>query len=342
LSRLPPFDQRATWGAMNIPQWRCDPGILSVNRQIYEEASEILYRCNFIIEINRRVDKDDQDVYDAKWRGSRLTGIFPFHKAKQITLQVEASLSFSPMVSLFQMIYICGLLSSEGNTPQRLRVELGTNPEFGVDDLRRTGQNELAVIWFADRFEFFPGSMPDDFDSHIALLLQPLALLKRVTDLKIVFPEHDEFNENFKGLFQIYENALADQTRTSDEESRWVWLQYVSILVEEEQEERRKQQMKLEYHESWIEYTYKEYNCKHPGFRKKFFRRKLGKVRCSGCDRWWAWLTECRKCGMIACASCRADLKHKQPVLEEARKLREGDDLGSALLDFGSAVVPGW
>ncbi|KAL8684230.1 MAG: hypothetical protein Q9224_006505 [Gallowayella concinna] len=342
-----PFELRSQIFEESLPDHetvnrRCDPGILSVNKQLYEEASKILYRCNFIIEVNCSLDRTGLGAYDPKWRGSRLTGRFPFHKAKQIILQVDAADGIRHNHTFNHMVYICGLLCSEKNTPQRLRVDLGTNPDFYNEDRGCTFLNHPTRGDFEAEYGFIWGSRFNDFDSHIAFLLQPLALLKQVTDCKIAFPNNDELNENFKGLFQLYEDSIVDQKRTSCEESRWIWLEYMSLLVKQEQEERRKQQMKLANHDSWIAYTYKEHNCKHPGFGKKYYRPNNKKVQCEGCDRWLAWLTKCWKCGMKACASCRADLKHMRPVIEEARKLREGEDLGSALLDFGSAVVPGW
>ena len=86
LSRLPRFYERRSWKIRG--QLRCDPPILSVNKQLYQECSEILYRCNFIVDINCGMARTAQALYDQLWRGTNLNGRFPFHKAKQITLLI--------------------------------------------------------------------------------------------------------------------------------------------------------------------------------------------------------------------------------------------------------------
>ncbi|KAI4224648.1 MAG: hypothetical protein L6R36_004523 [Xanthoria steineri] len=66
---------------------RYDPLVLSINRQVHAEASEILYHRTFIIEVNcglyqNEESADGTTTYDPKWRGTKLSARFPFHKAR--------------------------------------------------------------------------------------------------------------------------------------------------------------------------------------------------------------------------------------------------------------------
>ncbi|KAL8805686.1 MAG: hypothetical protein Q9182_001830 [Xanthomendoza sp. 2 TL-2023] len=329
LSRLAPLRDRATWGWTDGSQSRCDPAILSASKQLYEDASRILYRRNFIIEVNceeRRKENAEPD-YDPNWSVSNLGGRFPFNKAKRITFRLGAYDSSEIDHIFHHMVYICGLLSSEGNGLQELRVELLCSEVNGPLKLRvdpntmkfqvEYGLDENCTSWRdSDRVRFSETcGLTGDFEDQMAFYLQPLALLGRVRDCKIAFSGGVEPSEKLKRVFQHYENALVNQARTSCGEPRWIRLEYTSIMVKHKQRHRHKQLEKIEKHEACLGSTYKGDKSKHSvsSTRYPFWVQ----AKCDGCDRWLLWLTPGCQCGLRACASCRAELKLKRCALGE-------------------------
>lgn len=318
---------------------RYDPPILSISKRLYEEVSDLLYRRNFTIEVNCGLYPHDRAVrYDPKWRGTKLTGRFPFHKAKQITIQVDAHLCCNPDHVFHHMVYVSGLLLSDSKTIRNLRVEVWDGDAHGrVLKPNCQSWQETGNLGFANHFGLYKYSSPENvFDDHNAFLLQPLALGGRVQQCEIALCDQPEPSEGLQATIKHYKKALTGKTSTGSEDTRWIWHEYMSILVKQEQCARRHQQAKLQHHDEWLRSTDQEYDCKHSGHGKRY-RRSLGakKAHCEGCDRWLDWLVEFRNCGMRACIACRKDLKAKRLAIEEARRLKEWEETGSDLKDLG-------
>ncbi|KAL8812141.1 MAG: hypothetical protein Q9200_001258 [Gallowayella weberi] len=259
------FSSGSTWAWKNSPQQRCLPGILLVSKQLHREASDILYRCNFIIEVNC-----SHCLYDRLWLRREHTANFPFHKAKQITLQVNVLGCCGPNLKFQHMVYNCGLLSSEGLTLGKLRVEFKSVPKrYDWSTFECTSWDDADRKKFAEDSGSTPGASPDDFDGYLAFLLQPLALI-RVEDCYIEVSGKGKPNDNLERVFQHFQKTLVDQANVSCEAPRWIWDEYTSILGKVEEAERFYQRRELANHEEWLEITHKEYNCKHAGFGVKY------------------------------------------------------------------------
>lgn len=223
------------------------------------------------------------------------------------------------------MVYVCGLLLSDAKSLKNLRVEFVEEDWTYLETKCRSWEN-TSNIGFANHFGVVADLFPDMMDRRIAFLLQPLALGGQVDDCDITLCSQQQPyrpSEYLETTIQHYKNVLLGKEKASDEDSKWIWLEYMSILVKQEQWARRDQQAKLKIHELWLQNVHRDYDCKHPGAGKQY-RRCCKKAHCEGCERWLDWLTECRKCGMRACTACKADLKEKRPELEERRQLNGG------------------
>ncbi|KAI4284761.1 MAG: hypothetical protein L6R38_001161 [Xanthoria sp. 2 TBL-2021] len=309
LSRLPPLSSRSYWKYGT--RRRYDPSVLSVSKCLYEEASDLLYRRNFTIEVNCGLYPHDRAVrYDPKWRGTKLTGRFPFHKGKQITVQVDAHLCCNPDHVFHHMVYVCGLLLSDSKTVKNLRVEVWDGDAHGrVLKPDCQSWQETGNLGFANHFGLNKYSSPEDvFDEHLAFLLQPLALGGRVQQCEIALCDQPEPSEGLQATIQHYKNALTGKTSTGSEDTRWIWHEYMSILVKQEQCARRHQQAKLQLHQEWLRSTDQEQSDRHLKKRNDCKNGKSwGRTR-----KTWVWV----------------EMKTKQPALETARLLKEGEQFG--------------
>ncbi|KAI4218879.1 MAG: hypothetical protein L6R36_008697, partial [Xanthoria steineri] len=194
LSRLRALKHRKHWESGT--RHRYDPPVLSINRQVHEEASEMLYRRTFIIEVNCGLDQGEEcaygtTTYDSKWRGTKPSARFPFHKARQITIRLDTHLYCNQDHVFHHMLYTCGLLLWDAKCIQKLRVELRADDWHGIvldPDCR--SWKETSGTSFVDRFDMTAdyswlnaqaGTLPEDqIDKQFAFLLQPHALRGRV------------------------------------------------------------------------------------------------------------------------------------------------------------------
>ncbi|KAI4236366.1 MAG: hypothetical protein LQ349_002595 [Xanthoria aureola] len=334
LSRLRALKYRKHWESGT--RHRYDPPVLSINRQIHDEASAILYRRTFIIEVNCGVYQDENEsadgtttTYDSKWRGTKLSARFPFHKARQITVRLDTHLYCNQDHVFHHMVYTCGLLLRDAKRIQNLRVELRADDWHGIvldPDCR--SWKETSGTGFADRFNMAAdyswldaqaGTLPaDQIDKQVAFLLQPLALRGRVRSCEIVFCSEHRPSGRLRATMEYYTAVLSGAKGTGI--PNWIRSEYEWIFLRREQRARTRELT----HEAWLRETHESYNCLHSGFGKKWTRRySVKKPYCAGCDRSFDWVTECWRCGMRACAMCKEDLKKRRPELEEARLAKE-------------------
>ncbi|KAL8671826.1 MAG: hypothetical protein Q9168_003686 [Polycauliona sp. 1 TL-2023] len=310
LSRRPARYQRSKWQLGN--QWRYDPHVLSICKQIYEEASDLLYCTNFVIDI----DNADNSPYegrdlDRKWRGTNLTGRFPFHKAKQITIRVDAccgrgSESFS------HMLYVCGLLRYEAKFIQHLTIEILHDREsWAFSPLWRSfGELDIAESFTSKR----KVRSADEYDesSEIVeateLLLAPLALPQRVQACTITLADNLPTTPGLEHVVHQYEESMTDRLPIDSEDTQWLQDGYQSILDRLDEEKKYQHRQQLEKHEAWLIDTHNHRRCKHSSLKK--YRRSVGKdYECDGCGKWHHWVLECRKCEERACTACMKSLK---------------------------------
>ncbi|KAI4231432.1 MAG: hypothetical protein LQ349_005616 [Xanthoria aureola] len=332
LSRLRALKYRKHWESGT--RHRYDPPVLSINRQVQEEASEILYRRTFIIEVNCGVYQDDKSAdgtttYDSKWRGTKLSARFPFHKVRQITIRLDTHPYCNQDHVFHHMVYTCGLLLRDAKRIQNLRVELRADDWHGIvldPDCR--SWKETSGTGFADRFNMAAdyswldaqaGTLPaDQIDKQVAFLLQPLALRGRVQSCEIVFCSEHRPSGKLRATMAYYHAVLSGDKGTGI--PNWIRSEYEFIFFRREERARTRELT----HQAWLRDTNEEYKCLHSGFGKKWTRKySPKKPNCAGCDRSFDWITECWRCGMRACAMCKEDLKKKRPELEEARLAKE-------------------
>ena len=320
LSRLPRFYERRSWKIRG--QLRCDPPILSVNKQLYQECSEILYRCNLIVDINCGMARTAQSLYDQLWRGTNLNGRFPFHKAKQITLLIWPH-PFSQADHLFHhMLYMCGLLSSEANYIKKLRIQivavsymdLGNNCDFWRD----TGRTGTAKRFgFVDRQRITAAS--------IAFCLRPLELPGRIKSCEIAWDKdcEDAITSDTERLLERYKKSLTDEQPFEKEEKAWLWEEYHAILDRQQETRGIQKQRGRDAHTTWLLDAHKTFNCTHRFFGKRYYRFDHQKVECNGCHGRLAWLVDCRHCSLRACARCIDELKKRRSDMEDIMRWEE-------------------
>ncbi|KAL8856650.1 MAG: hypothetical protein Q9178_006717 [Gyalolechia marmorata] len=351
LSQLPPFYDRWTWKAGR--QRRCGPPLLCVNKQFYEESCDILYRCNFIIDVHCGIVHDRlhqfrnhrqwYDVhrpakYDKTWRTTNLTGRFPFHRAKEVTVRIQVATGWGcdgPDHLYHHMVYICGLLFSEAKWIRMLRIEILAEPSIfhldsGCQSWHDTGNPRIAEQGLSEHAQF------KNRLEYISFLLKPLALPGRVQNCEITVSDDIETTPEFRDTLKYYKEALTDQNPIGFEESREVWEEYVRILDWTEQAKKERQRLKKERHEEWLLATHKRFDCLHPSRGKRHYHIFRNRMYCEGCERWLRWMSDCRRCDLRSCARCRAELKEKRPALE-AIAPREAERENDGLSHFPAA-----
>ncbi|KAL8839481.1 MAG: hypothetical protein Q9176_004477 [Flavoplaca citrina] len=238
LTRLPARYMRHHWTLGD--QRRYDPRILSVCKQLYEEASEILYHKNFIIDVNCgdfEYSENELPGTDWRWRSTNLTGRFPFHKVHQLTLRLDIDISQDPSHLFNHMVYLCGLLLSEAKYMRRLYIEIINNHAYNnyLDEYcplwKIAGSTSAAEQFSVQQSEC---SIHRGFDSdsdpslepqntmidHINFLLKPLALPGRVQKCHIDISDIVPMTPNLKASLLRYEDAVMDKRPFRYEDSR--------------------------------------------------------------------------------------------------------------------------
>ncbi|KAL8882301.1 MAG: hypothetical protein Q9198_000681 [Flavoplaca austrocitrina] len=321
LSRPGQLDLRATWKCGD--RQRYDPPVLSINRQIYEEASAILYQRNFVIEVNCGPNPyDEGSIRYSKWHGMELPRHFPFYRAKHITLCIDAHILCDQDHIFHHMVYACGLLFLESKSIKSLCVEIWSEDQGGRHIISKCRSwADAGNEGFAKHFGVDPKSYDDErnedpgtkrLDDRIFFLLQLLALRKRVERVDVVFCSENKPSEKLNITMDYFDALLRGDIRTSSHDTKWIRQEYASIINKRKQHAQRVRQERAEHHKKWMQEAAERYVCLHPGPGEKH-QRGIGikKAYCEGCDRWKDWLMKCRKCEMRVCENCRADLKKK-------------------------------
>lgn len=320
------MDRRASWTCGD--RERYDPSVLSINRQVYEEASEILYYRNFIVEVNCGPNPYDEGIIRyAKWRGMELSRHFPFHRARHITVCIDAHVRCDPDHVFHHMVSLCGLLFGETKSIKSLCVEVWAGDATGRcirHDCR--SWEETGSEGFAGRFGVDPHSNHEDdyeepstksVDDSIFFLLQPLALRKHVKKADIVFCSEYKPSENLRNTLDYFKALLRGEIRADPHDTTWLRQEYLSIISKRKQRIQQIWQDRAQHHSKWLKETLERYDCSHAG-KGKTYQRGGGckKAYCEGCDRWKDFLLKCWKCEMRVCKDCREDLKKKQSTAE--------------------------
>ena len=321
-------------------QRRYDPRILSVCKQLYEEASEILYHKNFIIDVNCgdfEYSEYELQGTDWRWRSTNLTGRFPFHKVHQLTLRLDIDISQDPSHLFYHMVYLCGLLLSEAKYMRHLYIEIVNNHAYnnnldGSCPLWKiagsTGSAEQFSVQQSEcsiHREFDSDSSPslepqNTMIDHINFLLKPLALPGRVQKCHIDISDIVPMTPNLKASLLRYEDALMDKRPFGYEVSKKLWEYYLFILDRQADIERMRQRHAAAKHEQWLVNTHLHHKCKHPSRSAKKYSRFCGKdTQCDGCNKWHHFVMECRKCQVRACTSCMSNLRKKITPIQRVK-----------------------
>ncbi|KAL8854094.1 MAG: hypothetical protein Q9221_001014 [Calogaya cf. arnoldii] len=338
LTRLPAPYKRRHW--MLREKRRYDPRVLSVCKQLYEEASEMLYNWNFVVDVNCGDGEWNETTLpgtDWRWCGTNLTGRFPFHKARQLTFRIDINTCHDPDHLFYHMVHICDFLLSEVIYLENLRIEISNSlTHTSCLDVYCLSWQNTDSVGTAATFNVEQTDGPTDLDhpdyasgsesamvDYVAFLLRPLALPGRVQNCKINVLENVPMTPSLKKLLLHYEDALTDKRPFGYKETKSLWDHYLSILNERAESERNQRQLDAENHDVWLVNTHQLYKCKHPSRAAKKYSRHCGKdAECDGCQRWFHFLMECRKCSVRACTSCMSSLrKELSPFQKE--KLHE-------------------
>ncbi|KAL8875400.1 MAG: hypothetical protein Q9198_006239 [Flavoplaca austrocitrina] len=307
---------------------------------MYEEASEILYHKNFIIDVNCgdfEYSENELPGTDWRWRSTNLTGRFPFHKVHQLTLRLDIDISQDPSHLFNHMVYLCGLLLSEAKYMRRLYIEIINNHAYNnyLDEYcplwKIAGSTSAAEQFSVQQSEC---SIHRGFDSdsdpslepqntmidHINFLLKPLALPGRVQKCHIDISDIVPMTPNLKASLLRYEDAVMDKRPFGYEDSRKLWEHYLFILDRQADVERMRQRHAAEEHEQWLVNTHLHHKCKHPPRSAKKYSRFCGKdTRCDGCNKWHHFVMGCRKCQVRACTSCMSNLRKEITPIQRVK-----------------------
>ncbi|KAI4256707.1 MAG: hypothetical protein L6R42_006060 [Xanthoria sp. 1 TBL-2021] len=214
-------------------QRRYDPSVLSINRQIYNEASDVLYRRNFIVEVNCGLWTEhtsvriSHEVFEGeRTRYTELPRKFPFHRAKHITIRIDAHVQCNTDHVFHHMVYVCGLLFVATKSIESLSVEIWAEDSHGrvlsyeCPSWKSTGRNGFAEAFGIEKFRYWEqdeeNASTKHVDDRIAFLLQPLELRKRVDKGDIVFCSLYQPSENLANTMDYYRALLRGEIHTNN------------------------------------------------------------------------------------------------------------------------------
>lgn len=277
--------------------------------------------------------KISHEVFEReRTRYTELPRKFPFHRAKHITIRIDAHVHCNTDHVFHHMVYVCGLLFVPTKSIESLSVEIWAEDSHGrvlsceCPSWKSTGRNGFAEAFDIEEFRYWEqveeNASTKHVDNRIAFLLQPLELRKRVDKGDIVFCSPHQPSDNLAYTIDYYRALLHGKTHTSNRETNWLRTEYFSIITKRKENAKRVQQERKQHHEEWLQRIHEEYDCRHNRFKP--YRRCGKNAHCEGCDRWLESLTRCRLCDMKACETCRADLREKWSALEKEKRVREG------------------
>lgn len=251
LSQLPLFEKRATWECKG--RKRADPPILSVNKQLKAEATEILYRRTFIVDVNCGMSEWAAH-FDPSWRRvPELASRFPFHKVTSITLRIGVFDQDQPNHLFDHMLNICGLLKSKAANLNNLTVQIHDGYEqWEWVDRNCREYNVFPISDLAEKAGIGEGYEVEDIVKSTEFFLQPLALLARMATCTITLPSDLEDNKEMLDLKCKYEKTVNSDQPFSHPNQSWLWKRYLSIVDEEAQLERHRVQAQLRRHREQV------------------------------------------------------------------------------------------
>ncbi|CAO1602465.1 hypothetical protein XANCAGTX0491_006075 [Xanthoria calcicola] len=254
---------------------RCDPPVLFINRQVYEEASEVLYGRTFVVEVNCGLWLDHKD----RERFTELPWKFPFHKARQIIVRMDAHLLCDSNHVFHHMLYVCGLLflSNKSRSIESLSVEIWAADPHGrvihseCPSWRDSGNTGFAEAFgieeSRDREEDEENVSTKHVDDRISFLLQPLALRKSVGKTEVVFCSPYKPSDNLRNTMDHYKALLRGERHTTYRDTNWLRTEYFSILAKRKECAKQIRQDREQRHEEWLRKTHEQYSCRHPRFK---------------------------------------------------------------------------
>lgn len=301
---MPHFEKRASWKDGN--QLRADPAILSVNKQLYAEGTELLYRRNFVIDVNCG-NQYFSSLFDPMWRGYGLTARFPFGRAKQLTLRL--GIVWPEVGHLFNhMVYICGVLVNAASRLNNLRVELHANLsqwEFlHTCAPMRELDVPLHILEHCSPYSVFTltSGPPNGMAKYAGFYLWPLTLLGSISSCEITLAGHLAKYPEPQKLARHYEEFVTDVANSSPDDLQWLQSRYWQLVSEKGQGQQRDFE-RLE-HDIRLQRTVRGRGCPHTNRKKTYCKRPQPEASCEGCGRWYNWLLECLQCHERACKHC--------------------------------------
>ncbi|KAL8689949.1 MAG: hypothetical protein Q9218_004496 [Villophora microphyllina] len=315
LSQLAPFHQRWSWEHRG--RRHSDPAILYVNKLVSENTAEVFHERTFIIDINCG-SHAHAATFDPAWRGASLTGRFRFDMAKKIILRVGIYLANDApdLNHLFDhMIYMCGVLSSSAEALKTLRVEFSCGAEQWEEiNPGCSSFSSLTDSGFAERSGLTIRATSDRLVTRIKHFMQPLGLLKRVSECEISFPGGLDRNTDLQNLREYYIKSVRNLTDNGLEgckENLWLWKRYQELIHDKSFTCRERENNRQSHHYEWLARMTNEPFCRHTAPTKKRTLWSGNDAKCEGCQRRFRWLLECRKCEMRVCVSCRKELREQ-------------------------------
>ncbi|KAL8990634.1 MAG: hypothetical protein Q9169_008077, partial [Polycauliona sp. 2 TL-2023] len=303
---------------------RCDPPLLSVNKQLYKECSEILYRCNFVIDVNCGMGKAAVEEYDQLWRGTNLTGRFPFEKAQQITLFIFPHPFSGPDHLFLHMLYMCGLLSSEVSSIKKLQIHIVGYSYF---DLGRDCHSwkDTGKTGVTEGLDFVCSDHPSA--NSIAFYLTPLGMLRNVKTCEITWDDscsrEEAITPETEKLCERYKKAVTGEEPFEQAETKWLREEYRAMLDRQEQSRMKQIRNGYDDHTTWLLNAHRKFKCAHRGHGHRYHLMYNKKVKCEGCKGQVSWLVDCLHCSLRACARCTNELKEKRSDMEDIVRWQE-------------------
>ena len=328
----PHFRNRSYWYYYINGKRRCVPPVLSVCKQLFHDVEMLhWYDRTFIINVNCGTEQFARS-FEQLFRGERLNGRrIPFAKMKEFVIRIgilshTLEYPFDTIAHLYDhMVYVCGILLSDAKSIKRLRVEFHTVEQ----PLPECDDSHGVEGRFGSPFDRFRGCrsfldleqseirIEHDVEQHgyqltqaeaIKYLIQPLALPGRVDECKIVLPAEVSDDMELVQLTDRYQRAVTDVEPFSREECQDIWDRYIELIDSRDMRKTRRHWERVALQTAWLKKELANETCKHTGGWGRKYPMN-GNSKCEGCDRWYRWLTKCRRCEMRACVPCRKALK---------------------------------
>ncbi|KAI4197114.1 MAG: hypothetical protein LQ350_006128 [Teloschistes chrysophthalmus] len=307
LTEVRPHCKRWTWVHDN--DRRCDPPVLSVNRELSSNALEMLYNREFVIDVDCKHLSIGSRFY-------RIVSHFPFQKVRQVTLRIGVGTQYDQedINHLFDhLLHLVGLYFQDPNSVKKLGLQFYHVEDIGLRYAPCNSFEGVHNLGVANKLDLYPDFLAK-MTQRIQRVLPALAICGQVSELLIQAP--GQLSQNFQpqkgegdGFYQKMTTAATAGRAGGSEVYRVMQNRYHDLLEAVSKNETQSKRNAENGYRLWLRRMYKKNPCKHAGPAEKLTRRGNRDSKCDGCMTWFRWLLECNECKLRLCVSCMQELR---------------------------------